>query len=441
MSASELENLHLADLHALASEHGVRDYRMLRRRQLITALQEVDTDELEIVAPGSGDEDSGDEDEVVVEGTVIDDAQEAPVELGAGGPAEGDEKEDPTPVDEVSGTLEVTRQRYGFLRLTGLSPDAGDVYISAAQVRRCELRPGDEVSGPAREPRRGERHRALVHVDAVNGADPAIEGGRPEFDALAPVVAERRLPLGEDGTDTLVRALDLLAPLAFGQRVLVRAAPRSGRTTLLRGIARAAAEADAKVIVLLVDERPEEATAWRESLPVAEFAIATADYAPAEQVRIAELALARSKRVAETGGDVVLICDSLSRLAFAAGGVDEVKRVFGAGRNLSGGGSLTVVATTVQDAHDEGEAERAVITTESALATLDPDLAAAGVVPALDPSECRASNEDALREGDELEAARKLRSELDELEPKAAAERLRELIEGSPSNEKLLGSL
>ena len=440
MSASELENLHLADLHALASEHGVRDYRLLRRRQLITALQEVDTDELEIVAAGDDEEDSGDEDEVVVEGTVVDDAQEEPVELGAGGPEEGDEREDPTPVDEVRGLLEVTRQRYGFLRLTGLSPDAGDVYISAAQVRRCELRPGDEVSGPAREPRRGERHRALVHVDAVNGSDPAVEGGRPDFDALAPIVPERRLPLGE-GADTLVRALDLLAPLAFGQRVLVRAAPRSGRTTLLRGIARGAAAADAKVVVLLVDEAPEEATAWRESLPVAEFAIATADYAPAEQVRIAELALERSKRIAETGGDVVLVCDSLSRLAFAAGGVDEVKRVFGAGRNLTGGGSLTVVATTVEDAHDEGEAERAVITTESALATLDPELAAAGVVPALDSAECRASNEEALREPNELEGARKLRAELSELEPRAAAERLRELIEGSPSNAKLLDSL
>ena len=165
-----------------------------------------------------------------------------------------------------------------------------------------------------------------------------------------------------------------------------------------------------------MDERPEEATAWRESLPVAEFAIATADFAPAEQVRIAELAIARAKRMAETGEDVVLICDSLSRLAFAGGGVDEVKRVFGAGRNLAGGGSLTVVATTIDGAHDEGEAERAVITTESALATIDPELAAAGVYPALVVSECRSSNEEELREAGELEAARRLREELSGLD-------------------------
>ena len=135
--------------------------------------------------------------------------------------------------------LEITPQRYGFLRLAGLSPSEDDVYISASQVRRCELRPGDEVSGPAREPRRGERHRALVHVDRVNGEEPLAD--RPEFDALTPIPPKRRIALDRAGSDVLTRAVDLLAPLAFGQRVLVRAAPRSGRTTLLRGIARAIA--------------------------------------------------------------------------------------------------------------------------------------------------------------------------------------------------------
>ena len=444
MSARELESLHLADLHALASEHGIPEYRMLRRRQLIEALQEADTDELEIVGADveadAADAGADDEDEVVVEGTVLTDETPEPVELGAGGPEEGDEKRDTTPTDTVRGTLELTRQRYGFLRLTALTPDPGDVYISAAQVRRCELRPGDEVSGPAREPRRGERHRALVHVDTVNGEEPQVEGGRPDFDALAPVPPERRFALDVDRENVLVRAVDLLAPLAFGQRALVRAAPRSGRTTLLRGVARAAAAAEARVIVLLVDERPEEATAWRESLPVAEFAIATADYAPAEQVRIAELALERAKRLAESGADAVLVCDSLSRLAFAAGGVDEVKRVFGAGRNLAGGGSLTVVATILDGAHDEGDAERSVLTTESALVTLDPALAGAGVHPALVASGCCVSNEDSLREPDELEAVRELRAELAELEPRAAAELLRSRIEASATNAELLSS-
>ena len=332
------------------------------------------------------------------------------------GPAAGADAGD-GPTVEVSGVLELTRQRYGFVRLTGLAPDPEDVYISAAQVRRCELRQGDEVVGPAREPRRGERHRALVHVDAVNGEEPQTKA-RQAFDDLPPILPERRIPLDDARDDVLIRAVDLLAPLAFGQRALVRAAPRAGRTTLLRGIAQAAAKAGARVVVLLIDERPEEATAWREAVSDAEFAIATADFAPTEQVRIAELALERSRRIAESGADAVLLCDSLSRLAFAAGGVDEVKRLFGSGRNLAGGGSLSVVATTLDGAHDEGAAERAVITTESALVVLDPELAGLGVTPAIAPGECRVSNEDDLREAGELDAVRRLRSLLADLEPR-----------------------
>jgi transcription termination factor Rho len=423
MAGRQLEDLHLADLHSLAAQHGVEGYRRMRRRDLIDRLAEDDTDELAVVA-----------------GTLVTDAEPEPVELGAGGPEEGDERGDVTPVDQVRGILELTRQRYGFIRLAGLEPSDSDVYISAAQVRRCELRPGDEVAGPAREPRRGERHRALVHVDAVNGSEPVTEA-RPVFDDVAPTLPERRIPLDAAGADVLTRAVDLLAPLALGQRALVRSAPRSGRTTLLRGVARAAKAADVRVICLLIDERPEETTAWREAVPAAEFAIATADQAPVEQLRTAELAIERARRLAELGEDVVIVCDSLSRLAYAAGDPAEVKRLFGTGRNLAGGGSVTVVATVLAHASDEGEAERAVITTESSLVTLDPGLAAAGVYPAIVPAECRVSNEEDLREPAELEAVRRLRSLLADLDGAEAARLLRERIEGTASNSELLGSL
>jgi transcription termination factor Rho len=416
MADRDLEQLHLADLHERAAEQGIEGYRRMRRDELIAALEP---------------------DEIPADGAVIAGNQEPAVEVNAEGPREPEAEE---PTVEVSGILELTRQRFGFLRISGLHPHPDDVYISASQVRRCELRPGDEVAGPAREPRRDERHRALVHVDRVNGSEPLAEA-RPAFDALPPTPPDRRLPLDRDPADVLLRAVDLLAPLALGQRVLVRAAPRSGRTSLLRGIARAAADARLHLLALLFDESSEDATEWREELPQAELGIASEDMAPRDQVHIAELGLARAHRLAEAGEDVVVLCDSLSHLALASGNADEVKRLFGSGRNLAGGGSLTVVGTVLSDAPDEGEAERAVFTTESALITLDPELAAEDTHPAIVARECRVSNEDELREPDELDAVRRLRAELAGLDSAEAARTLRERIEGSSSNTELLERL
>ncbi len=475
MATAKLDDLHLANLHERAAAAGVRDYRKLTRAELIAELSsdaepgpstdpgtpgrdaeetagidsraeevpgsDAQAEETEGIDSTAGVDSEADTDEIPIEATLLDPVADEPVELGMEGAEGGDERDDSLPTENARGVLELTRQRYGFVRLGGLTPSRADVYISAAQVRRCELRPGDEVYGPAREPRPGENHRALVHVDEVNGEEPLTEL-RPQFDDLAPVLPERRMTLETGARDLLARAVDLLAPLGFGQRVLIRAAPRSGRTTLLRSIAHAAAtNENARVIIVLVDERPEEGTAWREAIPVAEFAIATADLAPVEQVRTADLAVERARRLAELGLDAVLVCDSLSRLAFAAGGVDEVKRLFGSGRNLAGAGSVTVLATVLDDARDEHQAERAVITTESSLIELDAELAAAGIVPALKPNEVRVSNEDQIREPAELEAARRLRLMLADLGPTEAAQLLRERLEGSASNAELLSAL
>jgi len=437
--AERLDDLHLAELHARAARLGVPRFRMLRREELV---REIDA------RGGAGDGPATTTGPEAAEPAVdASDAETPPAGIPAvvAEPRREREREqlEAEETEPVSGVLEITPQRYGFIRLHGLEARDDDVYISASQIRRCELRSGDEVSGPAREPRRGERHRALVHVDRVNGAEPVADG-RPGFDELTPVVPKRRVALDRDPADFLTRAVDLLAPLALGQRVLVMAAPRSGRTTLLRGIARSIAAAEGlELIVLLVDERPEEATVWREALPDAYIASATAELAPREQVRVAELALERGRRRAEAGADAVLIVDSLSRLAVASADAAEVKRVFGSGRDLAeeDAGSLTVIATVVEGAEDDGAAERAVITTESSLIKLDAALAAAGIVPALRAGETRVSNEEELREAEELTAVRRLRSLLADLDPAEAAHLLRERIEGSPSNSELLRSL
>jgi transcription termination factor Rho len=449
VSDADLKKLPLAELHARAAELGVPRYRMLRREELIEELQARDGDDAasERAEPEAEAEKEAkparsrrrrkpkpsDEPEDEAEPEEEDEPEGEPE------PEEGRTDE-----EEVSGILDVVPAGHGFLRLQGLEPDPDDVYISASQIRRCELRPGDEVSGPARPPRRGERHRALVRVDKANGEEPGEER-TDGFDALTPIAPHRRIPLAPDPDDVLTRAVDLIAPLAYGQRVLVVSEPHSGRTTLLRGLVRSLGAADPApgVIVLLVDERPEEVTEWKRRAEGVEIAAAAADLDAEDQVRHAELALARAKRRAEAGEDVVVVVDSLTRLGVAYRDPIAVKPLFGAGRELEedGSGSLTVIATVLRGTEDGEVAIEGVETTENATIVLDAGLARAGVVPALDVHASGTVGEETLREPDELEAVRRLRDELPEDDPRAAAEQLAERIRSSASNAELLSSL
>jgi transcription termination factor Rho len=375
-----------------------------------------------------------------VEMPARDEAIEAGFERPRGEP-EPREEEEPEPEGEtVTGVLDRMPQGYGFLRLGGLEETEGDVYVSASQIRRCELRPGDEVSGPARPPRRGERHRALVRVESVNGQSP--EESRTHFEDLTPAPPHRRLLAPDASGGPLVRAVDLLGPLAFGQRVLILAQPRSGRTTLLRALGAAIAETGAHLVILLADERPEEVPQWEGALPDAEIFAATADEEPRDQVRQAELAMGHAKRLAESG-DVVVLVDSLSRLALGYRDPARVKRLFGAGRELGedGTGSLTVIAT-VLDSDDRGaEVREALETTENLLLRLDADLAAKAIVPALVVADSRASGEAELRDPEEMEKVRRLRAELSEMDPEQAASALSDQIVETSSNAELLARL
>jgi transcription termination factor Rho len=417
---------------------------MLSRDELIEAIEEREE--------GRGHE-PADREEAVDAG--LEGPQHAPLEdeepeeeADTEEPAERDRRDqsdtpepDEPDTEPVTGVLDRMPQGYGFLRLSGLHEAEGDVYVSASQIRRCELRPGDEVSGPARQPRRGERHRALVRIEGVNGQSPEEE--RTHFENLTPAPPHRRLFSPDAPTDPLVRAVDLLGPLAFGQRVLILAQPRSGRTTLLRALGSAIAETDAHLCVVLADERPEEVPQWEVALPNAEIFAATADQEPRDQVREAELAMGHAKRLAEGGEDVVALIDSLSRLALGYRDPARVKRMFGVGRELGedGAGSLTVIAT-VLDSDDRGVEVRAALqTTENLLLRLDAGLAAKGIVPSLVAADSRASGEEELRDPDELEKARRLREELSEMDPEQAARALADQIAATASNTELLSRL
>jgi transcription termination factor Rho len=409
-----LSDLHLADLHERARELDVPGYRMLTRDQLVEAIEEAGGE--------AAEEPSG-----AAEG-----AEERPREGRRRGrrprrePREDREPAEEVETEDVTGVLDRMPQGYGFLRLSGLHSAEGDVYVSASQIRRCELRPGDLVSGPAREPRRGENHRALVRVASVNGQEPEEE--RSEFEDLTPVPPHRRLPTAD--ADPIVRAADLLAPFALGERILVLAEPRSGRTTLLRALAGSFGAAGGRLLVLLADERPEEVTEWERAIPEAEVVAAPADTEPRDQVRAAELAIGHAKRRAEAGEDVVVLIDSLSRLALGYRDTSRVKRIFGAGRELEGdeSGSLTVIATVLEGDERTPEVRSALETTENVLIRLDAGLAAQGIVPSLLVAETRASGEEQLRDEAEMAEARELRAELEAMEPADAARALGERV-------------
>ncbi len=451
--APELQSRHLSELHALAAELGIERFRLLPREELAAAILERDPD----AAEGLPEPVATDRDEVS-DGARAEsrDAERGEARRERGGRrrrgrGEGGRERDggegePDVEEPVAGVLDITPRGHGFIRLSGLEAGDEDVYVSPSQIRRCEMQRGDEITGPARRPRRGERYPALVHVDTINGVEPGAEPQR--LAGSTPVHPSRRIELASSeatGDDAvLLRAIDLLAPLAHGQRVLVRAAAGAGRTTLLRTLARALASREGlELVVLLIDERPEEVEAWREAAPDADLAIATSDMRSGEQLRLVELAIGRATRRVEAGADVVLLVDSLSRLAVAADDPDRAKPLFGAGRETAEEdlGALTVVATVLADDGDTGAVGRALETTESSLIVLDRGLVDSGAFPPIDPTAFRVANEQELRDESELAAVRTLRGALAGMSAADAVAELRRRIEESPDNQALLGSL
>jgi transcription termination factor Rho len=268
----------------------------------------------------------------------------------------------------TQGILEVLPDGYGFLRRKNYSPSNDDIYVSPSQIRRFSLRTGDHILGFARPPRESERYHALIRVKAVNLQDPESTSTRLNFDDLTPIYPNQRLRLEvENSKDVATRLIDVIAPLGKGQRGLIVAPPKAGKTTVLKKIANSIStnHPEVELIVLLIDERPEEVTDMERSVQ-GEVISSTFDMPPENHVRVADIVLERSRRLVEHGIDVVILLDSITRLARAhnlvvppsgrtlSGGVDPAalhrpKRFFGAARNIEQGGSLTILATTLVD--------------------------------------------------------------------------------------------
>ncbi|MEK7267100.1 MAG: transcription termination factor Rho [Nitrospirota bacterium] len=268
------------------------------------------------------------------------------------------------------GVLEILPDGFGFLRSSDYSylPGPDDIYVSPSQIRRFILRTGDLVSGQIRPPKESERYFALLKVEAVNHESPEDSINRTLFDNLTPYYPTERIKLEYDASDYSTRVMDLIAPVGKGQRGMIVAAPRTGKTMLLQSIAKATKtnHREIHLIILLIDERPEEVTDWKRQVPTAEIISSTFDEPPQRHCQVAEMVIERAKRLVECKRDVVILLDSVTRLARAynaimptsgkvlSGGLDSnalqrPKRFFGAARNIENGGSLTILATALVD--------------------------------------------------------------------------------------------
>lgn len=366
---------------------------------------------------------------------------------------------------ECSGVLEVLPEGYGFLRCQNYLPGNNDVYVSIAQIRRFSLRTGDLIEGKTRPGRENERFLALLYITSINGEDPSITSTRKKFEDLVPIYPDERLTLECPGVGRdqglAIRLIDLIAPIGKGQRGMIVSQPKSGKTTLLKNIANgiSANYPDVHLIVLLIDERPEEVTDMQRSIK-GEVLYSTFDELPEHHTRVAEMTHERAMRLVEQGKDVVVLLDSITRLARAynltipatgktlSGGMDpgalhKPKRFFGAARNIENGGSLTIIATALIETGSRMDD----IVYEEFKGTgnmeihLDRKLSEKRIFPAIDIYKSGTRREELLLSKEELEGVFSMRRVLSGGDPGEVTEQFIGMLDKASTNEEFLSRL
>ncbi len=363
----------------------------------------------------------------------------------------------------AEGVLEILDEGYGFLRSPDYNylPGQDDIYVSPSQIKRFDLRTGDIISGQVRPPKENERYFALLKIEAVNYENPEVAKHKTLFDNLTPLYPEDAFTMERDPEEITTRIIDLMCPIGRGQRALITSPPKAGKTIILQKIAQSitANHPEAKLIVLLIDERPEEVTDMKRSVN-GEVVSSTFDEPAERHVQVAKMVLEKSKRLVEHGHDVVILLDSITRLARAhnsvvphsgkilSGGVDsnalhKPKRFFGAARNIEEGGSLTIVATALIETGsrmDEVIFEEFKGTGNMEM-VMDRRLAERRIFPAMDINRSSTRKEELLLDEDTLTKVWILRKFLAEMNPIDAMEFLRDRIKKTKSNERFLQSM
>jgi len=494
-----LERKRLSDLHQIASQLGIEQYRKYRKPELAEMIYKVATQQAtdQRASRENGSSDGGTATmpdasaaNGVTEATVAPTETEIPTTDGSSEsgqassqhPPERSREQRPEPRrqqerqerpdrqerqdrqegNEQSCILDVLPDGFSFLRTGGYSQSKGDVYVSTSQIKRFNLRRGDHVIGQIRPARDGEKYPALVRIEEVNGNEPQKGRWRPNFDDLTPLYPNERLRLEWKPNDIAPRVIDLVAPIGKGQRGMIVSPPKAGKTTIMQQIAGSIASnyPEVKLMVLLADERPEEVTDWERSIPEAEVVASTFDQPADNHIAVAELVLERVKRLVEEGQDVVVLLDGITRLSRAynlaapasgrilSGGVDSAalyppKRFFGAARNIENGGSLTVLATALVETGsrmDEVIFEEFKGTGNMEL-RLDRKLANRRTYPAINIEDSSTRKEELLMDAAEAQRVWQVRSILNALDSGQKIELLIQKLKETRTNAEFLREL
>ena len=363
--------------------------------------------------------------------------------------------------ETASGILEVMTEGFGFIRCENYLPGENDVYVSPSQIRRFNLKTGDILEGNTRIKTQQEKFSALLYLSKVNGIHPAIAAKRPNFEDLTPIFPNKRLSLETGKTSTAMRIMDLMSPIGKGQRGMIVSPPKAGKTTLLKQVALSVRKNNPEVhmLILLIDERPEEVTDSKEAIEGAnvEVIYSTFDELPEHHKRVSEMVIERAKRLVEHGKDVMILLDSITRLARAynltvapsgrtlSGGLDPAalhmpKRFFGAARNMREGGSLTILATALVDTGsrmDDVVYEEFKGTGNMEL-VLDRKLSEKRMFPAIDIPKSGTRREDLLLSPEELEAVDHMRKALNGMRSDEAVENILNMFSRTRSNKELI---
>ncbi|HHY99723.1 MAG TPA: transcription termination factor Rho [Tissierellia bacterium] len=443
----DLKSLKLFELKALAKSKGIRDAYKYKKDELILKLNELETK-----AENKEDSEKINNLQSFEEAVETEQTAELPDKIVEEIESSG------TEALKVTGILETHVDGYGFLRIHNYLTSDDDVYISPSQIRRFHMQTGDKITGITRPPKQGEKFKALLYVKEINDEDPELPRNRKDFDSLIPIYPNERIKLEISPIDIAMRIIDLIAPIGRGQRGMIVAPPKAGKTTILKNIANSIAEnyPEMEIIMLLIDERPEEVTDMQRNVK-GDVVYSTFDELPKNHIKVAEMVLERAKRLVEHGKDVVILLDSITRLARAynltitptgrtlSGGLDPgalygPKRFFGAARNIENGGSLTILASAIIETGsrmDDLIFEEFKGTGNMEI-HLDRKLSEKRVFPAIDISKSGTRREELLLTNEEMQTIWQLRKAMSNFPTADVTERIIEGLIRTKTNEEFV---